>query len=539
MRKRAGIRITVLALAASLFVSACGKEEQANPASPEPNEPNANFNATGLPIVDEPIQLKIPVYRQHYQIDYNDMVTLRRLKDKTNIDVLWEQIPAEGWKEKKNLMFASGAYPDAFFTGLNMQDVVNYGSQGILIPLEGLIDRYAPNIKKVLGENPTLRRMATAPDGHIYSVPWFEDQQYFQYRNTYLINKTWLDRLGLDIPRTTEELYRALKAFKENDPNGNGLADEIPSTFRHNTTTNGYYELFGAFGLIDALTGFSVGPDKRVVFEPVLPAYKEAVQYLRKLFEEGLIDKETFTQDVKQMLSKTKNDPPVVGLIGSFNGVYELGYDLLQHYAPIPALKGPRGDQIWRRQDNRIILNYFSITNKNKYPEATMRFVDTMNDPLTVLEFKYGPFGTHLLEKSGGTIEIVNPPKGQDTSSWIGATSPSTSVPLLATKEWLQKLEKSESDKYRSRFYELYKPHIAPEERVYPTLYMRAEENRRLSVLETDVMTYVRRMETKWIVEGGIEAEWDKYVQDLRRMGLEELLLIKQQAYDRFVGADG
>ncbi|WP_158301589.1 extracellular solute-binding protein [Paenibacillus mesophilus] len=535
MKKRAKNRIIAGALTASLLLSACSKEEEANPASRESDAPNANFNAVGLPVVNTPIRLKIPVYRQHYQKDYNEMITLQNLEKKTNVDVQWEQIPAEGWKEKKNLMFASGDYPDAFFTGLNMQDVVNYGSQGILIPLEGLIAQYAPNIRKVLDQNPTLRRMATAPDGHIYSVPWFEDQQYFQYRNTFLINKKWLEKLGLRIPETTDELYRVLKAFKENDPNGNGKADEIPATFRHNTTTNGYYELYGAFGLIDALTGFSVDTGKRVVFEPVTPAYKEAVQYLHKLFKEGLFDKETFTQDVKQLLSKTKSEPAAVGLIASFNGVYELGYELLKDYAPVPALKGPHGDQIWRRQDNRIILNYFSITNKNKYPEATMRFVDTMNDPLSVLEFKYGPFGTHLLEKPGGTIEIVNPPKGQDMSSWIGATTPSTSIPLMASKEWLQKLEQSESDKYRSSFYELYKPHIAPEERVYPTLYMSEDENKRLSVLETDVMTYVRKMEAKWIVEGGIEAEWDKYVQDLKRMGLDELMQIKQKGYDRFV----
>ncbi|MDF2719599.1 MAG: extracellular solute-binding protein, partial [Paenibacillus sp.] len=137
--------MAVFALAASLLLSACSKEEKANPASEEPIDPNTNFNATGLPVVNKPIKLKIPVYRQHYQKDYDEMVTLQRLEKKTNIDIQWEQIPAVGWKEKKNLMLASGEYPDAFFTGLNMQDVVNYGSQGILIPLEGLIEQYAPN----------------------------------------------------------------------------------------------------------------------------------------------------------------------------------------------------------------------------------------------------------------------------------------------------------------------------------------------------------------------------------------------------------
>ena len=182
---------------------------------------------------------------------------------------------------------------------------MDYGTEGVLIPLEDLIDKYAPNIKKILDENPQVRRMATAPDGHIYSIPWFEDQAHFQYRNTFLLNKTWLDKLGLEVPTTPDELIAVLKAFKEQDPNGNGEADEIPSTFRHNTTTNGYYELFGAFGLADALTGFSV-EDKKVVFEPAIPEYKMAIAFLNRLYEEGLLDQESFTQDAKQMLSRRR-----------------------------------------------------------------------------------------------------------------------------------------------------------------------------------------------------------------------------------------
>jgi putative aldouronate transport system substrate-binding protein len=164
-----------------------------------------------------------------------------------------------------------------------------------------------------------------------------------------------------------------------------------------------------------------------------------------------------------------------------------------------------------------------------------MRLVDTMNDPKSVLEFKLGPFGTHLKEKSDGKIEIVPPPAGSEISTWIGSTTPSTALPLLAPKEWLEKLEQSDSDKYRNSFYQIYKPNIVPEERVYPNMYMSDDENKRLSVLGTDIMTYVRKMEAKWIVDGGIDGEWDKYVQDLKKMGLDEMIQIKQKAYDRFI----
>ncbi|MEF7440897.1 extracellular solute-binding protein [Paenibacillus lautus] len=527
-------RMTAFSLTAALLLAGCSSGNEAQEGTPAADA-GANFNETGLPVVNETISIRIPVVKQHYHKDYNEMVLVKELEEKTNIDVEWEQIPSESWTEKKNLILASGEFPDALFNGLTTQDVVDYGTEGVLIPLEDLIDKYAPNIKKILDENPQVRRMATAPDGHIYSVPWFEDQAHFQYRNTFLLNKTWLDQLGLSMPTTPDELIEVLKAFKERDPNGNGLADEIPSTFRHNTTTNGYYELFGAFGIADALTGFSV-KDKKVEFEPVLTEYKTAIEFLNRMYEEGLLDKESFTQDAKQMLSKTKDEIPKVGLIASFNGTYELG-DRVHEYVAMPPLMGPDGHQFWRRQDNRIILNFFSITKNNLHPEATMRFVDTMNDPKSAMQFKYGPFGTHLKEKPDGKVEIVPPQDGMDISTWIGSTTPSTAFPLLVSSDWLQKLEQSESDKLRNGFYEIYKPFIVPEDRTYPNLYMTAEENKRLGVLATDIMTYVRKMEAKWIVEGGIETEWDKYVEDLNRMGLEEMIQIKQQAYDRYIGS--
>jgi len=541
--KQGTARWTACAVALAVVLAGCtsggsgettATETGGDAGTPEAagTETAGSFNATGLPVVNDTIQLRIPIIKAHYHNDINEMVTIQSLEEKTNIDVEWEQVPSESWSERKNLMFASGEYPDAFFNGLTTQDVVNYGSQGVLIPLEDLIDQYAPNIKKIFDENPRVRQMATAPDGHIYSVPWFEDKSFFEYRNTFLINKTWLDALGLQVPTTTDELIDVLKAFKERDPNGNGQADEIPATFRHNTTTQGYYELYGAFGLADALTGFSVR-DGKVVFEPTLPEYKEAIAFLHRLYGEGLIDPETFTQNSEQLISKTKSETPIVGLIASFNGTYELG-DRVGEYVAVPALKGPNGDQLWRRQDNRIILNFFSITSANEHPEATMRLVDTMNEPRTALEFKMGPFGTHMREKDNGMIEVLPPQEGMDTSHWIGSVTPSTALPLLVSKEWIEKIEKTTSDQLRQSFYEIYKPHIVPEEMTYPNMYVTEEQNQRLSVLGTDIMTYVRQTEARWIVEGGVEQDWEKYLQDLTNMGLSEMMDIKQAAYDTF-----
>lgn len=491
------------------------------------------FRPAGLPVVDTPISLRIPMVKQPYFHDLNEMATIRELERQTNIHIDWLQIPVEGFKDRVNLMLSRGELPDAFFYGLSSQDVVKYGSQGTLIPLETLIDRYAPNIRRIMEEHPEVRRAATAPDGHMYSLPWFKEQEFFEYRNTFLINRQWLDTLGLEMPQTTEDLYRVLEAFKTGDPNGNGLADEIPATFRYNVTTNGYYELFGAFGVVDAVTLLAV-EDGQVRFEGTEPRYREAIRFLHRLYSEELLDRQLFTQDAKQLLSKTKSSEPIVGLLASFNGTLELDRERLKQYEPMPPLTGPFGDRLWRRQDNRIIPNYFSITSANPHPEATIRLVDVMNEPRSVLQFQQGPFGTHLQEREDGKIEVLYPPAGRDLASWIGSVTPSTALPLMLSKEWIDKIVPHETDQLRERFYQVYKPYIAKAEQTYPSLYLTPEQNKRVSLLGADILKYVRQMEAKWIVQGGVDEEWDTYLTELDRMGLGELLHIRQEAYDQF-----
>ena len=122
-----------------------------------------------------------------------------------------------------------------------------------------------------------------------------------------------------------------------------------------------------------------------------------------------------------------------------------------------------------------------------------------------------------------------------DTSSWIGSVSPSTALPLMISKDWVNKLVKNESDQLRQNFYEIYKPNIVKEDRAYPNLYLTAEQNNRMSVLNTDISTYIRKMEAKWIIDGNVEKEWDGYTQELKKMGIDEMVEIKQAAYDAFI----
>ena len=106
----------------------------------------------------------------------NNRLIFKRLQEKTNLKINWTNYTWDEYGEKRNLDIAAGDIPDAILhAGMSDYDLLKYADQGVIVPIEDLIDNYMPNLKKVLDENPEYRKIITAPDGHIYSFPWIEE----------------------------------------------------------------------------------------------------------------------------------------------------------------------------------------------------------------------------------------------------------------------------------------------------------------------------------------------------------------------------
>ena len=123
--------------------------------------------------------------------------------------------------------------------------------------------------------------------------------KYRENPDNLFINKKWLDKLGLEMPTTTDEFYQVLKAFKNGDPNGNGKADEIPFSFLGNYANVDINSLFGSWGVIDRPEHVMI-KDGEVLFTPAEDGYKQGLVFFRKLYAEGLIDGEAFTHNMQQ-----------------------------------------------------------------------------------------------------------------------------------------------------------------------------------------------------------------------------------------------
>lgn len=531
-----GAGVWMAALAGGSATDERAAEEQSATGTAAAGE--YGFRESGLPIVSQPVTLRAVVRKTVTHGDFAEMQTLRELERTTGIRLQWEAIAAEQYNERKKWMFLNGELPDLFFSGLTSSDVVRYGSQGLLLPLEGLIDRYAPNIKRVFEQYPEARKAATTPDGHIYALGFMEANDYMTYRNQLAINREWLDKLGLELPQTTDALLHVLRAFKHGDPNGNGLADEIPLASLYSGINQNYHALFNAFGVLNPDGSQLAVQDGQVRYEPIQPAYKEAIRYMRQLYEEGLLDPETFTQDGRRFMAKGSGQEIVYGAFTAFLGNVELGsLERLKRYDFVPPLAGPNGDRNWRRQDNRITPNTFSITSANRYPEATMRLIDAMNEEDTAFQLWRGPFGSHIRHTGEDRIAQNPLPAGEQVlEAWIGKAAPYNSLPLYFTKPMIGRYVPDETSSLRQSAYQMYKPFIVSEEETFPQyVYYTADQLLQLRKLDADIQSYQSEMEAKWVIVGGIDEEWDGYIEELRRMGLARKLRIHQEAYDAYL----
>jgi len=476
----------------------------------EDNEMLGNMYLTGLPIVKEPVTLTVAVTRASHQGPYSEMKLLKDLEKETNVYIEWREFTEDAAAEQINLMFASADYPDVMWRLVTDEQQLGYGQAGEILALNDLIDKYGPNWKKAFEEYPYAKKIATAPDGNIYSLPYIRiDEANSGYRDTWFINKVWLDNLGLDIPTTTEEYYHVLKAFKDGDPNQNGQPDEIPWTFLFYAYSKGHFDIFGSFGLLDFANHIAV-EDGKVIFTALREENAEAIKYLHRLYADGLIDVEAFTQSNSQFLAKLKSETRIVGACHLWNGYNELGLETLQDeiYVPIHPLIGPSGEKPKiRQQTNTVERGFGTIFKTNPYPEITMRWLDAMATPEFGIQTLYGPFETCIKITDDGMYECL-PLSGELKL----AQAPLNFGPFYIPGDYIAKIIPDESHALRRKFYhEIYKQYAASLDEIYPPVFFTPEQIDERQKYETDIIEYVKRMHAKWIVEGGIDEDWNAF----------------------------
>lgn len=461
--------------------------------------------------------------------DLNENPFYQQLAKDAGIEVEYECINS-GWGEKRAALLASNDLPDAFigWQVLTQSDVAN--NQPLFANLgEMITEENTPNLKAFIDSDSDFRDACTDVNGNLY---YLSDQALFRPSTYYsiLMNTQWLNKLNLKVPTTLDEFEKVLVAFRDQDPNGNGEADEIPIYGSYANILRGSFDVQNSLNY-----DYLRQENGQVVFLPTKDNWKELMKYSHHLLEEGLIPEETITADWAQQSARLGTEIPTVGVTTAWIKD-PINIEYQDQYEAIAPLKGPDGAQYIA--GNLIYSTYdgqpkFVMSANCENKEALMRFVDSFFIPENSAQLSRGPIGLTLTKNDDGTLTINDPPEGMDWDTWLYKYALKDSIPTIGG-DTVESLFTGPNGDYliKQGYDEMYQPYINWDINL-PTLKFTEDESAEMSMIQTDVNDFVATTCATWFVNGGIDEGWDSYLAELENMGLSRLIEIYQAAYDR------
>jgi len=530
MSKKVVLIACILAIVFASGVYATGSRQPAASAS---SSASVGFNATGMPIVSTPVTFSVLTMRWGDMGDsFKQNAWLVDLERRSNVRINWQAVSSNDWGVQKGILLASRSLPDIIFGNQTFNDGDIINNLEFFRPLDDLITQYMPNYSRALQELPALRNVSVFPDGKMYSFAKNLPARPMT-RNHLIINKTWLDRLGLAIPTTTAEFTNVLTQFKNRDANGNGNPnDEFPLSFNGGI----HVDMLNPFGITDINESMMSIKDGRLFFYPTSEEYRAAYRWLRELWVAGVIDPETFTQNWNMFNGKRLNAAaPLVGV--AFEWTPDAGFgQWSDQYVAIPPLAGPDGRRYAGGDANGVFTvqrNEAEITTSNRYPEVAARWIDEFYTNEASIQNFWGAIGTVITRNADGTFSLNNPPAGTSADAWYWDQSLRDFGPKYVQASFNSRirLDPTAGDGFKLEISKMSDPYVTEP---YPDIIFTARETDELSTLGTDIASYVAQMAAKWVTEGGIDTDWDAYVRQLNAMGLQRFVQIKTDAYNRF-----
>jgi len=555
MKKSIFTRAAAATLASALAVMSFAACSGGSGSDTKSGEANTNTEQTDFSIIGGQSALSP---------GYTDNEVLKKLQEEAGVKITWNTM-SDSLAEQVNIRISGGDLPDAFMgVGFSNYDIMTYGDDGTFIDLTPYItEEYMPNLTAILKEHPEIRAAITMDDGKIYGLPSGEqmgtagigkkeDYSIFSIPQFSMINKKWLDELGLEVPKTLDELKAALQAFKDNDMSakvyGNEKGTTIPMTTGFDQWCWGQNIFYAGFGFTnwpnDIINDLVLQKDGKVNFVCDDDNYRQALTYFHDWYASGLIDKEFFSQDDTKLMSKCQQ-----GYVGVSTWWYieELMGDYAKDYVFLPVLTGPDGtSNVTIRTGGNISSGQLSITEKCKSPVNLLKFFDKWYTGETVMQLQYGPIGTYFTEKDeNGVWKSITEEEAQakykkgagELKSYYEVAGPK----LILSDYYVKNFHMEDRAVERlTDLYDYWMPQVK-DTTTYPVdCVFTKDELDTIDRFKTDFENAVSEQEGLWLKNGGpTDAEWEAYKTKLKdTCGMDELLKVYQAAYDRYSAID-
>lgn len=500
--------------------------------------------------------------------DWDSTVLVQTMKEKFGVSLICEPYPTDAWSTKLSLLLAEDDLPDLVVSsGLSAMEANKYGQEEYFLNIADYLD-HMPNLAAFLKAHPDYKAYCTAPDGGIYFLPTYQEEALNNIARAF-IKTSWLENVGMDYPETADELYAVLKAFKEQDANGNGDPnDEIPMMWAGTYARTIEHSLLGMFGVLTSSATakpysiLSVDENGQVYLADTTENFKAYLTYMHKLWEEDLIWNESYTTDINTQRELTKNDRVGIFVDASSyaaagNGdpkdsqYYQYFAGLTSEYAEEPVLA--YGVDVGTSA--QILISALT-----EHPAEICRMIDWyFSDEGALFGWRgdvesyldYVPLGFEGVEDVYVYAFKDEQPEGYE--SWEvyrhqvqvinsafqirNILQEDIAAIMEADDETLLKFAEAGQSGWKAMMQ--LRINQAGIEFVpgYPALVYDESVAIERNDLQTDISNYIMTVKAQFITgEKDIETEWDDFLKTLETMNLSRWLEIEQEAYDQMYG---
>ena len=526
MRRQTVMKAGAVACAVALLgsLSACGGSKK------------STTTADGKPIVT------VLVKKNANQEKMADMQWAKDLEADCDCKIEWQEVTREAWGQQKNATLASGDIADVNLNGYGAVDAYQY--PGMLEDLSKDLDKL-PNVKAFFKQKPEAEKFSADTKGKIYSIATGRGKSYSGTGQHMLINKAWLDKLGLQVPTTWDELENVLKAFKTQDPNGNGQADEIPMNIKKLDSYFSWYSPMLLLNSTGIVTGFNKGASptgfyaKNGVVKSFLTSdeYKEVVKYYHKLISEGLIPADWATKTFDACDTDQLSDGKTAKTGVSFGWSQDASFGTLKdQYIPIPVPSAPGvspDKTVWDGSSAEFEADRFSLSSHAANKDAALKLANLLySEKYSVQQF-LGSFGQTLTKTGEHEYTVDNDKLSQLTGD---NQYPGLSELLVG---WIPDEVTIKGDSHAdelievNKVYEKQRSNFDPVKDYIPDyVNMDSADAAKLNTSNAEIFNTVMQKTATWMSKGGIDEEWDAYCKQLDSLGLQDNIKIWQKWYD-------
>lgn len=551
MKKRIVAMLLVVVMSAGVLAG-CGSGEEKN-GSDATVENGEKESGTTESENAESVELGMLAVTHELTEDVEEMKWLAELAEETNVNVTYEQFRSD-WGEVKQARFASGDIPDILLSAVSTSDFSTY--DGLFLDLTDYITpELTPNIYAMFEEEPSTKILATHTDGKIYSLPKYRSDHPSSVRAMF-INKVWLDNLGLDVPTTYSELKEVLIAFRDQDANGNGdPTDEIPMSPLGIVSDNGLSFLLGSLGIqMGEQQKMYCADDGVVQCYRVDERFKLFMEFCADLWKEGLLNPNMLTEDYSSWQATTRGNEAGEALVGvSFKWDPTDGFGTLADqyvsFAPLEYDINCEPGTYDVRYGNdfymcNVISNRFAVSAACENPEAALRYIDAFYSPKHSVEAAYGGVSDGCVEMiDENTYKVLAPSDSSvDSGTWKWTNSFVNNAGGYISKDMVVEEPEDEMLAIKAREPYLEVQAQVTERDIYVELFQRfsQDEDATIALIETELSDIIDSYSSKWLIgELDIEETWDEYVQKVYDAGLEEVLEIRQRAFEDYLESIG